>query len=134
MARFAAADPQVMGVLQDLVQSMRGLERRLGALEGRLDSAPAPDEGVVAAAPTLTPGAEGKRKRVRTRRKGTASEDQHKAAPKMPKSATSKRGAVPLAKPRAGPPASTVATLKVTIPGNKGAKTRLSARLPPLSA
>jgi len=36
MARFAAADPQVTGILQDIVQSLRGLEGRLGALEGRV--------------------------------------------------------------------------------------------------
>jgi len=35
MARFAAADPQIMGVLQDIVGSLRGLERRMAALEGR---------------------------------------------------------------------------------------------------
>jgi len=30
MARYAAADPQVMGVLRDIVGSLRGLERRPG--------------------------------------------------------------------------------------------------------
>jgi len=35
MARFAAADPQIMGVLQDIVGSLRGLERHMAALEER---------------------------------------------------------------------------------------------------
>jgi len=41
MARFAAADSLVTGVLQDIFQSLRGLERRLDALEGRRGPAPA---------------------------------------------------------------------------------------------
>jgi len=36
MARYAAADPQVMGVLRDIVGFLRDLERRMNALEERL--------------------------------------------------------------------------------------------------
>jgi len=102
MARFAAADPQVTGVLQDIIQYLRGLERRLDALEGRPRSAPAPDEGTVVAAPASTPDAGGKKKRQRKRRKGKASEDQSIPAPKTAKSATPKSVAVPSTKPRGG--------------------------------
>jgi len=42
LARYAAADPQVMGVLRDIVGSLRGLEKRMSALEGRPRPAPAP--------------------------------------------------------------------------------------------
>jgi len=67
MTRFAAADPQVTGVLQDIVQSLRGLERRLGALEGRLGSASAPNVDAVVAAPAPTPGTDqsGKKKKAK---------------------------------------------------------------------
>jgi len=51
MARFAAADPQVTEVLQDIVQSLKRLEGRLEALEGRRGLGPAPDEGVGALVP-----------------------------------------------------------------------------------
>jgi len=84
IARFAAADPQVTRVLQDIVQFLRGLEKRLGALEGRLGSAPALDEGVLVAAPAPASG-EKKRKR---RRKGKMSTADGLLSPKPPHAAT----------------------------------------------
>jgi len=71
MIRFAAADPQVTRVLQDIIQSLRGLERRLGALEGRLGLAPAPDEGVMVAASMSASGTERKKRRKKKKGKAT---------------------------------------------------------------
>jgi len=92
MARFAAADPQVTGVLQDIVQSLRGLERRLDALEGRLGSAPAPNVGAVVAAPASAPGTDqsGKKKAKKKKKGGTAAERQLPVTPRPPKAATPK--------------------------------------------
>jgi len=45
MARFAAADPQIMGVLQDIVGSLRGLERRMAALKRRPRPPPGAQRG-----------------------------------------------------------------------------------------
>jgi len=70
MARFAAADPQIMGVLQDIIGSLRGLERRMVALEkGRARPSPDPrrDPGGVDVAPA--PRAPAKSGRRRKRRK-----------------------------------------------------------------
>jgi len=73
MARFAAADPQVTGVLQDIVQSLKRLEGRLEALEGRRGPGPAPDKGVGVLVPLPAPLDERKPKRKRTKKKrGTA--------------------------------------------------------------
>jgi len=103
MARFAAADPQVTGVLQDIVQSLRGLEHRLGALEGRLGTAPAPDEGVVIAAPASAPGTDiGKKKKAKKKKGAVAAGQQTPVTPRPPKTATSKV-AVPPVRSRAGP-------------------------------
>jgi len=68
MARFAAADSQVTGILQD-IQSLRRLEGRLDALEGRH----APDKGVEISVPLPAPlRDEKKKKRKKRRRKGKA--------------------------------------------------------------
>jgi len=70
MARYAAADPQVMGVLQDVVESLRGLECRMAALEGRSRLPPAPLRGRGERA-TPAPVLKGQgRSRRRGRRKG----------------------------------------------------------------
>jgi len=70
MARFATADPQIMGVLQDIVGSLRGLERRMAVLEkGRTRPPPDPcrGRGGVDAAPA--PGVPEKSGRRRKRLK-----------------------------------------------------------------
>jgi len=100
MARYAAADPQVMGVLRDIVGFLRGLERRMNALEGRLHLAPAPNQGrggaVMAAAPGV-PSARGKRRK--RRKKGDQPVDPPPTASKrVKKPVTSARGEPP------GPP------------------------------
>jgi len=72
MARFAAADPQIMGVLQDIVGSLRGLECRMAALEGRPRPPPAPNERRGEVRPAPAPGARpsrSQRRRMRRRAK-----------------------------------------------------------------
>jgi len=122
MARFAAADPQVTGVLQDIVQSLRGLEQRLDRLEGgRLGTVPAPDEGVVVAALAPTPA--GKKKRTRKKRKGKSDTTDRPVGKSTPKPATPKRVTVPSARTRDDPVAVSAKTPRGTTPGKKGAKT-----------
>jgi len=69
MARYAAADPQVMGVLRDIVGSLRGLERHTTAPEGRPGPAPAAGQGREGADAAPAPGAPVKKTRRRKRRK-----------------------------------------------------------------
>jgi len=89
MARFAAADPQVTGVLQDIVQSLRGLKRRMGTPKGRLGTAPAPDEGVVVAVSTSAPGT-AKTKRKKKKKGKTAAEHRIPDTPRPSKAAVPK--------------------------------------------
>jgi len=73
LARYAAADPQVMGVLRNIVGSLRGLEKRMAALEGRPRPAPAPRQGRRGADLGSTPGASAgttNTKRRKRRKKG----------------------------------------------------------------
>jgi len=124
MARFAAADPQVTGFPQDIVQSLQGLERRLGALEGRLGSAPASNVGAVVAAPAPALGTDqsGKKKAKKKKKSEAAVERQLLVTPRPPKAATPKV-AVPPTRSRAGPLGPDVNTPREATSRRKGAKT-----------
>jgi len=132
MARYAAADPQVMGVLRDLVGSLRGLERRMAALEGRPRPAPAPNKGRGDARPAPTPEALSSRnKRRRMRRR--AKRDQ----PVGPATPAPVRASRPAAGARAGPsgpvaaPARTASGLVRTPAVSRGAPPPGTAKPPP---
>jgi len=123
MARYAAADPQVMGVLRDIIGSLRGLERRMNALEGRFRPAPAPRRGsggaVVAAG---APSDRGKR------RKRRIPPDQ----PVDPPSTAPKRVKKPDASARGEPPGPPL-TPAVTASGKRRASV-VSHKAPPGAA
>jgi len=69
MTRFAAADPQIMGVLRDIVGSLKGLERRMAALERRPRPPPAPNERRGEMRPASAPTVPLSRSQRRKRRK-----------------------------------------------------------------
>jgi len=129
MARYAAADPQFMGVLKDIAESLRGLERRVGALERRLLPAAAPQLGVVGAGTSaVTPGSTSRsmRRRMRQLRRGSGQADTPSTVPKQtPKG--------PVARARAGPLGPDVVTPARTASGKKGA-TSVSRVVPPGAA
>jgi len=85
----ASLKPQVTGVLQDIVQSLRELKRRMGTPKGRLGTAPAPDEDVVVAVPTSAPGT-AKTKRKKKKKGKTAAEHRIPDTPRPSKAAVSK--------------------------------------------
>jgi len=129
MARFAAADPQVMGVLNDLAESLRGLMRRVEALEGRPPPAPAPHPGEVGAGSgmaTPSPITASMRRRMRRNRKGSGRSDPPPTASKKTPRGSGTRA-------RAGPLGPDVATPVRTASGKKGA-TSVSCVVPPGAA
>jgi len=104
MARFAAADPQVTGVLQDIVQSLKRLEGRLEALEGRRGPGPAPDEGVGVLVPLPALPDERRSRRKRTKKKKEATPAPFTKPARTPGGVATPKGAtVPPTGSRAGP-------------------------------
>jgi len=123
MARYAAADPQVMGVLRDIVGSLRGLERRMTALEERSSPAPAPDKGRGGAVAIPTSGVPAKKSRRRRRRK-------KRDRVTDPQSVADKRTSMPAARARAGPLGPAVVP-QCTTSGKRGAAAVSRAAPPP---
>jgi len=123
IVRYAAADPSFMGVLRDISDSLRKLERRVGALEGR------PQLKMVGAGTAVaTPGptTESRRRRMRRRRRGSGYPDPPPTVPKQ----TPKR---PVSRARAGPLGPDVIAPARTASGRKGI-TAVSRVVPPGAA
>jgi len=94
MARFAAADPQVTGVLATIVESLGRLEKRMAALEKGRDVP-------VGTTPVEPPEEKGKKKRKKRKKSVTASETTVRSAPRpTPKK---RRASEPAVSFRAGP-------------------------------
>jgi len=94
MARFAAADPQVTGVLATIVESLGRLEKRMAALEKGRDVP-------VGTTPVEPPEEKGKKKRKKKKKSVTASETTVRSAPRpTPKK---RRASEPAVSFRAGP-------------------------------
>jgi len=84
-----------MGVLRDIGGSLRGLKKRMIALEGRPRPAPAPRRGRGGADPVPAPGASAGSKRRNRRKKGDRVTG--------PQSIAGDRATKPIARERAGP-------------------------------
>jgi len=129
MARYAAADPLFMGVLNDIAESLRSLKRRVSALERRPPPAPAPHPGEVGAGTVVaTPGPTTGRRSRRRRRRGRGS-----GYPDPPPSASKQTLKRPVARARAGPLGPDVVTPARTASGRKEA-TAVSRVIPPGAA
>jgi len=127
MARYAAADPHVMGVLRDISESLRRLEYRVGALKGRPPPAPAPHLGGGGAGTVVaTPGPTTRSRRRRRRgRRGSG-------YPDPPPTVTKQAPKGPVTRARAGPLGPDAAPAR-TASGRKGT-TAVSRVVPPGAA